>query len=497
MSIASPLLVDYPAVAAYVASLDGSVDLWPVVQALPETVPMVWLDSARRHRITGRFSVLGYDPWMQLVSRGPQIEWRIAGRRQVVRGHPLEALRRVLSRYAIPVDGQPYGRALGLLGWLSYDLNRWIERLPEPQAEGAGTPEMMWFGMRGTILVDHLLDRSWVVSLIDPHQAPSAGRRAAANRLEQSLAWLGGGCEAAGLTLAAARAHEEGRRVTATASQAQFERMVLRALESIRAGDIFQANLSQRFTTPWRGCTRALYQSLRAINPSPFAALVSCDELAAVSCSPERLVRVEGGRVETRPIAGTRPRGADAREEAVNTLELLMSEKERAEHLMLVDLSRNDLGRVCRIGTVAVDELMALESYSHVLHIVSNVSGRLRPGVGAVDVIRAVFPGGTITGCPKVRCMEILRELEPVARGLYTGSLGYIAFDGRMDLNIAIRTMVVRDGMLSFHVGAGIVADSVPEREYHETLAKGAALLEALQAVGEEVLQLSSDACDR
>ena len=202
-----------------------------------------------------------------------------------------------------------------------------------------------------------------------------------------------------------------------------------------------------------------------------------------MSCSPERLVRVEGGWIETRPIAGTRPRGKSPQEDATNSFELLMSEKERAEHIMLVDLARNDLGRVCRAGSLAVDELMSLEEYSHVIHIVSNVSGQLQPGVDPVDVIRAVFPGGTITGCPKVRCMEILRELEPVARGLYTGSIGRIGFDGTMDLNIAIRTMIIHGGRLSYHVGAGIVADSQPEREYHETLAKAEALRTALHAV--------------
>ena len=303
--------------------------------------------------------------------------------------------------------------------------------------------------------------------------------------------------------------------VQPTCTQAEFETMVSRALEFIRAGDIFQANVSQQFTAPWEGRPLALYLALRRINPSPFACFLSCEALTAVSCSPERLVRIQDGRVDTRPIAGTRPRGRSAEEDLLNSLELFVSEKERAEHIMLVDLARNDLGRIAATGSVGVEELMTLEAYSHVIHIVSNVSGRLRRGVDAVEAIRAVFPGGTITGCPKVRCMQILRELEPVARGLYTGSLGYIGFDGTMDLSIAIRTLVLhpvpqeapcvntgrhaprtRSGLpeatavkpwygvqgrrLSFHVGAGIVADSVPEREYHETLAKAGALLKAI-----------------
>jgi anthranilate/para-aminobenzoate synthase component I len=190
---------------------------------------------------------------------------------------------------------------------------------------------------------------------------------------------------------------------------------------------------------------------------------------------------VQEGRVDTRPLAGTRPHGGSPEADALNSLELLLSEKERAEHIMLVDLARNDLGRVCVHGSVGVNDLMALEECSHVIHIVSDVAGVLRRHVDAVDVIRAVFPGGTITGCPKVRCMEIIRELEPVARGLYTGSLGVLGFDGTLDLNIAIRTMVIRGRRVSFHAGAGIVADSDPEREYHETLAKAAALMGALR----------------
>jgi anthranilate/para-aminobenzoate synthase component I len=261
--------------------------------------------------------------------------------------------------------------------------------------------------------------------------------------------------------------------------------MVERALEHIRAGDIFQANVSQRFTAAWRGPALPLYEALRQINPSPFACFLSAAGCEVVSCSPERLVRVQDGVVDTRPIAGTRPRGTTPADDVVNSLDLLLSDKERAEHVMLVDLARNDLGRVAAMGSVAVNELMTLEEYSHVIHIVSDVSAALCDGLDAVDVIRAVFPGGTITGCPKVRCMEILRELEPVPRGLYTGSLGYVGFDGTMDLNIAIRTMVVQGGRLSFHVGAGIVADSDPAREFQETLAKAGALVSALRAAGQ------------
>jgi len=316
--------------------------------------------------------------------------------------------------------------------------------------------------------------------VVDPHSPSGFAHRAAREALDQVLARLTCGTATDPMVFEENVTGLESSSLQATSTPEEFQAMVHQALEHIRAGDIFQANVAQRFLAPWHGSSLPLYDRLRRVNPSPFACWLSTGELEVVSCSPERLVRIQEGRVDTRPIAGTKPRGSTPAEDTLRSLELLLSEKERAEHIMLVDLARNDLGRVCAAGSVSVDELMTLEEYSHVIHIVSQVSGRLRPGSDVVDVIRAVFPGGTITGCPKVRCMEILRALEPVARGLYTGSLGYLGFDGTSDLNIAIRTMVIANGQLSFHVGAGIVADSDPEREYHETLAKAAALMSAL-----------------
>ncbi|HWR89345.1 MAG TPA: anthranilate synthase component I family protein, partial [Dissulfurispiraceae bacterium] len=260
--------------------------------------------------------------------------------------------------------------------------------------------------------------------------------------------------------------------------------MVRRAKEYIAAGDIFQANLSQRIAVsigsldPWE-----IYRVLRTVNPSPFAGYVDFGDYRIVSSSPERLVRLRRGVIDTRPIAGTRPRGRDISEDEFMRSELLLNEKERAEHIMLIDLERNDIGRVSAFGTVFVDELMITEDYSHVIHIVSNVRGELREGKTCYDLIRATFPGGTITGVPKVRCMEIIDELEPVRRGVYTGSLGYVGFSGDMDLNIIIRTFMVRDGFAYVQVGAGIVADSDPEREYYETLRKAEALLKTVRTL--------------
>jgi anthranilate/para-aminobenzoate synthase component I len=263
--------------------------------------------------------------------------------------------------------------------------------------------------------------------------------------------------------------------------EAGFSARVRAAQEYIRAGEIYQANLSLRFRGGFRGDPFALYLALRRINPSPFCGYIEFPDqgLAVVSSSPERLVSLRGRKASTRPIAGTRPRGADLERDTVLRQEMFLSEKERAEHVMLVDLERNDLGRVCEPGSVRVDELMVAEGYSHVQHIVSEVSGTLHPGRSPADLVRAVFPGGTITGCPKVRCMEILRELEREPRGPFYGCAGWAAPGGDMDLNILIRTALIKNGTISFRVGAGIVADSVPAREHEETLHKARALVSA------------------
>jgi anthranilate/para-aminobenzoate synthase component I len=262
----------------------------------------------------------------------------------------------------------------------------------------------------------------------------------------------------------------------------QYMAMVRRAKEYIAAGDIFQANLSLRLSADIEDADALIvYEILREINPSPFAAYLDFGDYQIVSSSPERLVRVNGMAVDTRPIAGTRPRGKDLQEDVEMKSELLLNEKERAEHIMLIDLERNDMGKVCDYGSVYVDELMTTEQYSHVIHIVSNVSGTLAKGMDCFDVIRATFPGGTITGVPKVRCMEIIDELEQRRRGPYTGSIGYIGHNANMDLNIIIRTFLLKEGKAYVQAGAGIVADSEPEREYYESLKKAEALINTLK----------------
>jgi anthranilate/para-aminobenzoate synthase component I len=265
----------------------------------------------------------------------------------------------------------------------------------------------------------------------------------------------------------------------------EYMDIVKRAKEYIAAGDIFQANLSQRVSAYIGDKSRwNLYKTLSSINPAPFAAYLDFGDYQIVSSSPERLLKVRDGIIETRPIAGTRPRGKDYEEDELMRAELLLNEKERAEHIMLVDLGRNDLGRVSDYGTVRVDELMITEDCSHVIHIVSNVIGRIADGKDCFDAIKAAFPGGTITGVPKIRCMEIIDELEPLRRGPYTGSIGYVSFSGDMDLNIIIRTFVIKGKKAYVQVGAGIVADSDPDKEYYETLKKAEALIRTLERVG-------------
>ncbi|WP_164920668.1 anthranilate synthase component I [Thermosynechococcus vestitus] len=354
----------------------------------------------------------------------------------------------------------------GWLGWLGYELAWEIEALPPPKPDPLPFPVAFWYEPQAFAVLDHQADCLYLA-------ASSASQLAALQQTleepspEQSLLFP----------------DRPGRIELAAGWQPHtYQAAVEHILRHIRAGDIFQANLSARFchdggVDPWQQ-----YLRLQQINPSPFASFWQTPWGYIVSCSPERLVQVQGDWVQTRPIAGTRPRGQTPAADRAYAEELRSNIKEQAEHIMLVDLERNDLGRICQWGTVVVDELLSLEYYSHVMHLVSNVRGKLQPGRSPVDVIRALFPGGTITGCPKVRCMEILAGLEPFPRNLFYGSCGYWDQRGHLDLNILIRTLLVgRDRQTTWgQVGAGIVADSAPEREWHESLSKAQALLLAL-----------------
>jgi anthranilate/para-aminobenzoate synthase component I len=407
--------------------------------ALCETEgPCVLLESTSIGGPLARASILARRPRAVLVADRSGARVTTAGGTHPVPGDALEALRAFLAQ-------QPAGRwpdTGGVAGALAYDFAR-------PDRPPAPTP----------LLIALAVDRFEVFDDVG-----LAAPAAPAPRGELDLA------------------------PHSSLSRDTYRRLVARVQEHIAAGDIYQANLSQRFQLPWdRGGLR-LYDALRRISPAPFSGYLRGAGIEIVSASPERLLSIaEDGRALTRPIAGTRPRAlGDPAADRALAAELLLSEKERAEHLMLVDLARNDLGRVAVLGSVVVDELMSVEDYSHVRHIVSNVSARLAPGQDAVDALRALFPGGTITGVPKIRCMQILDALEPVPRGFYTGALFYATPSGRLDANILIRSAVVADGSVSFHTGGGIVADSDPELEYAETLHKAEAMRLALLAAGGE-----------
>ncbi|PIS28800.1 anthranilate synthase component I [Candidatus Saganbacteria bacterium CG08_land_8_20_14_0_20_45_16] len=338
----------------------------------------------------------------------------------------------------------------GAFGFLSYDFAWELEKLPNLAKDDLLLPRVYFVIPETLIVFDHVKQDFTIhgkqISLPPSPFSPSPLLR-------------GKGIRDRGLP-------------KSNLNKQKFEQIVKKAKNHIAKGDIYQANLSQRFEAPISDQSFEIYKRLKKINPSPFAAYFDCGDFQICSSSPERLIKLENGLAESRPIAGTRP--ITAKEE-----ELLLDPKERAEHIMLVDLERNDLGKVCKYGSVHVDETMIIEKYSHVIHIVSNVKGKLRPDKSKFDLIRAMFPGGTITGCPKIRSMEIIEELEPVKRGIYTGSIGYIMPD-KMDLNIAIRTIVIKDKKAYLQAGAGIVTDSNPQREYHETLHKAQAMIEAI-----------------
>jgi anthranilate/para-aminobenzoate synthase component I len=455
--------------------------------------PSFLLESGKGTEAIGRYSFLGSDPYLVLAGKDHRYELRARDRATVHEGDPFSALAGLLRASRMPrPEGLPpfFGGAVGLF---SYDLVRRFEQLPSLAPDDLHVPDILFAFVDLVAALDHQTNQLHLIFAPPLERLLGEPReklyREGCDRLAELEA-----------RLSAARLHLDQDwpgefRVIPDQPRSSYLKQVRRCQDYIRAGDIYQANLSHRFTvipspqpSPQRGegtamFGPALYARLRTVNPSPFSALFECNDLCLVSSSPERLVRLNGRLADTRPIAGTRPRGWSLPEDRRLAEELLTNQKERAEHLMLVDLERNDLGRVCRYGTVKADEFMVIERYSHVSHIVSNVRGELREGLDGFDLIRSVFPGGTITGVPKIRCMEIIESLEPVRRGPYTGSLGYLSWSGDLDLNILIRTLVLTKGRGYLQVGAGIVADSDPDREYDETLYKAEALLAALKDV--------------
>jgi len=437
-----------------------------------------FLDSGMDPGRLGRYSFMGSDPFLVLRSRGEEISLLRDGAEESRWGNPFDVVGELLEVYAL--DGCPAGIPLagGAVGYFSYDLCHFIERLPATAVDDLNLPECYLAFYDVVIVFDHLEGRTYLVSSGFPELDESRRKRRAQERIKEIKSQI---LDTPFTSEAPPPVSvKESMVLKSNFSHQEYLEAVEAAREYICAGDIFQVNLSQRFETDLSIPPYELYQRLREINPAPFASYLGFDGVSVVGASPERFLKVSGDWVETRPIKGTRPRGKSAAEDRALAQELLSSIKDRAENVMIVDLERNDIGRVCRYGTVKVTELAILETYPTVFHLTSTVVGRLRPDKNRIDLLKATFPGGSITGAPKVRAMEIIDELEPTRRSVYTGSIGYLSFSGEMDLNIVIRTFLIKEGRAYFQVGGGIVYDSEPEAEYEETLDKARALIQAL-----------------
>jgi para-aminobenzoate synthetase component 1 len=435
-----------------------------------------FLDSSLTDTRGGRYSFFTADPFLTVRSRGRRVELTGPAGRVVVEEDPWRVLQLLLRRYTLDrVAGLPPFLG-GAVGYFGYDLGRTLERLPATAAD-EGLPDLDVGLYDWALAADHLSGESWIFATGLPTGEAAAARARVAEIQERLYATPNSPSDAAIL---------EAPRLRSNFRRADYLRAVERAREYIAAGDIFQVNLSHRLEGEWEGAAWPLYERLRAASPVSYGAHLDLGDVKILSASPERFLKLDGRRIETRPIKGTRPRGATSDEDHALGAELLASEKDRAENLMIVDLLRNDIGKVSCIGSVGVPKLFDLERHASVWHLVSTVCGELRPGLDAVDLLKACFPGGSVTGCPKIRAMEIIEELEPVRRGVYCGAIGYLSFTGDMDTNIAIRTLVLRDGRIDLQVGGAVTYDSDPESEYDETLAKGRALLVALGAEPEE-----------
>jgi para-aminobenzoate synthetase component I len=434
-----------------------------------------WLDSGMDAQKLGRFSFMGSGPFLVMKSRGDEITLVRDEVEEKRRGNPFDVLGELLQQYKLDKSNGEIPLTGGVVGYLSYDLGHFIEKLPGKAVDDLNLPEC-YLGFYDTIIAfDHRLNKTYLISTGFPETDDT--RRGA--RAESRLSELRGLLALAPPPGEIIGAGKSGK-LKANFTHQGYLAAVSKAREFIGAGDIFQVNLSQRLEADITIPSYDLYKRLRKINPAPFASYFSFEGVSIAGASPERYLKLVGDKVETRPIKGTKPRGKTPAEDKALADSLLASKKDRAENIMIVDLERNDIGRVCRYGSVKVTELAILETYPTVFHLTSTVVGQLKEGKNIIDLLKASFPGGSITGAPKVRAMEIIDELEPTRRSVYTGSLGYIGFNGDADLNIVIRTFIIKDGKAYFQVGGAIVYDSEPESEYIETLDKGRALIRAL-----------------
>ena len=434
------------------------------------------LESVEGGENLARYSFIGLEPFFRYQCRnGNGVIEDSKGTREV-KGDPLNTLKGIMDNYHAPkIDGLPrfYGGAVGYFG---YDLIKYVEEIPEDTVNDIDLPDCHFILTRLVLIFDHVKHKVKIVVNTEPGSD-------AAIVYEEALKWIDSVKKRINQPQADVnRLNREvvNKKYLSNMTKDEYMDKVEKAKEYIKAGDIFQVVISQRLTMPLQGEPFDIYRNLRTVNPAPYLYYLNFGGMVIIGSSPEMLIRVEDGIVQTRPIAGTRPRGHSKEEDLKLEKELLADEKERAEHLMLVDLGRNDAGRVSEFGSVLVKDFMQVERYSHVMHIVSNVSGRLKQGNTPYDALKACFPAGTVSGAPKVRAMEIIEELEPTRRGVYAGAIGYFGFTGNMDTCITIRTILVYKGKTYVQAGAGIVADSDAEKEYDETINKAKALLETL-----------------
>jgi para-aminobenzoate synthetase component 1 len=463
-----------------VEELDPAPDPEEIFQRLAHLPYCLFLDSASRHPTLGRYSFLAADPFeiVRISADGSDA---------------LDVLGKIIQQFSVESVPElpPFqGGAAGLLG---YELGRSLESVPPTSYDEFNVPALAMGLYDVVVAFDHVTDRAWIVSQGLPELDPSSRYRRAKQRLEQARGWISGSCddrcaatpEATGQLspqqLASQYPVADIPDLTSNFSEQAYLKAVQRVIDYIYAGDVFQVNLAQRLLMPARDNSVSLYRRLRHCNPGPMAGYFDLGDFQILSASPERFLRVHQRQVETRPIKGTRPRSGDPKIDRAAEAELLGSEKDRAENVMIVDLLRNDLSRVCSPDSIRVSQLCGIEPCQFVMHLVSAVTGRLRSECTSLDLVRAAFPGGSITGAPKVRAMEIIAELEPTARGAYCGALGYLGFDGSMDWNLLIRTITAGRGWWQFPVGGGIVAQSIPEQEYEETWHKAEGLLRTIK----------------
>jgi anthranilate synthase component I len=458
---------------SFIEDCETPVSAFLKLRALAPGEPAFLLESAEQGQRVGRWSFIGFRPRAVL-------RWSLADG-----GDPYALAAEHVARFdqaPIP-DGPPF--VGGAVGFFGYDLARTVEPLGDPGPDPLGLPDMALMLSDVLVTFDHLKHTVTILANVDLQAEPDIERAyaVAASAIGEVRRALAGPVPRGEPTVAGAR---EMPRFESNMERSRFEDMVQRIVEYIHAGDAFQVVPSQRWSATVPVEAFSIYRGLRTVNPSPYMYFLDFGDFQIAGASPEPLLTVSGRRVSTKPIAGTRPRGASPEEDRRIAGELLADEKERAEHVMLVDLGRNDLGRVCEYGSVTVDELMEVEIYSHVMHIVSSVSGTLRAGVGAMDALRSVLPAGTLSGAPKVRAMQIIDELEPIKRGGYGGAIGYLSYTGDLDTAIHIRTVVVQDGVAHVQAGGGTVADARPAYEYEESVAKSRAALRAIELACEQ-----------